>query len=49
MSDNKPTTHDDEGDTRGPELSAKHQAEDMKSFYQVDRDNGELLPSQKNN
>ena len=41
--------YEDEGDTRDSELSAKHQAEDMKSFYQVDRDNGELLPSQKNN
>ena len=47
MSDNKPTTHD-EGDTRGPELSAKHQAEDNRRG-KSDRDNGELLPSQKNN
>lgn len=37
-----------EGDTRDPELSAKHQAEDERQG-KVDRDNGELLPSQKNN
>ena len=40
--------YEDEGDTRDPELSAKHQAEDERQG-KVDRDNGELLPSQKNN
>jgi hypothetical protein len=40
--------YEDEGDTRGPELSAKHQAEDEQQG-KVDRDNGELLPSQQNN
>lgn len=40
--------YEDEGDTRGPELSAKHQAEDNRRG-KSDRDNGELLPSQKNN
>ena len=40
--------YEDEGDTRGPELGAKHQAEDEQQG-KVDRDNGELLPSQQNN
>jgi hypothetical protein len=40
--------YEDEGDTRDSELSAKHQAEDERRG-KSDRDNGELLPSQKNN
>lgn len=40
--------YEDEGDTRDPELSAKHQAEDERQG-KVDRDNGELLSSQQNN
>lgn len=40
--------YEDEGDTRDPELSTKHQAEDERQG-KSDLDNGELLPSQKNN